>query len=68
MLLSNKPKREYSERCGFVRARMSPAIVRSTTLILQTGSGGQGMDGTASDVEGLRSPEARETEACEPGG
>ena len=33
-LLSYKLKREYSEMCGFVRARMSLAIVRSNSLIL----------------------------------
>ena len=33
-LLSNKLKREYSEMCGFVRARMSLAIVRSNELLL----------------------------------
>ena len=27
-------KREYSEMCGFVRARMSLAIVRSNSLLL----------------------------------
>ena len=34
-LLSYKLKREYSEMCGFVRARMSLAIVRSNNLILR---------------------------------
>ena len=34
-LLSYKLKREYSEMCGFVRARMSLAIVRSNSLILR---------------------------------
>ena len=33
-LLSYKLKQEYSEMCGFVRARMSLAIVRSKSLIL----------------------------------
>ena len=33
-LLSYKLKREYSEMCGFVRARMSLAILRSNSLIL----------------------------------
>ena len=33
-LLSYKLKREYSEMCGFVRARMLLAIVRSNSLIL----------------------------------
>ena len=33
-LLSYKLKREYSEMCGFVRARMSLAIVRSKSLLL----------------------------------
>ena len=33
-LLSYKLKREYSEMCGFVRARMSLAIVRSNSLLL----------------------------------
>ena len=32
--LSYKLKQEYSEMCGFVRARMSLAIVRSTILLL----------------------------------
>ena len=34
-LLSNKKNREYLEMCGFVRARVSLAIVRSNTLILR---------------------------------
>ena len=34
-LLSNKLKREYSEMCGFVRARMSLDIMRSNTRLLQ---------------------------------
>ena len=34
MLLSNKTKREYSEMCGYVRDRMSLAIVRSNNLLL----------------------------------
>ena len=34
-LLSYKLKREYSEMCGFVRARMSLAIVRSNSLLFQ---------------------------------
>ena len=34
-LFSNKLKREYSEMCGFVRARMSLAIVISKTLLLR---------------------------------
>ena len=34
-LLSYKLKREYSEMCGFVRARMSLAIVRSNSLLLR---------------------------------
>ena len=34
-LLSYKLKREYSEMCGFVRERMSLAIVRSNSLILR---------------------------------
>ena len=33
-LLSYKLKREYSEMCGFVRSRMSLAIVRSNFLLL----------------------------------
>ena len=33
-LLSYKLKREYSEICGFVRARMSLEIVRSNSLLL----------------------------------
>ena len=33
-LLSYKLKREYSKICGFSRARMSLAIVRSNSLIL----------------------------------
>ena len=33
-LLSYKLKRENSEMCGFVRARMSLAIVRSNSLLL----------------------------------
>ena len=35
-LLSYKLKREYSEMCGFVRARMSLAIVRSNSLLLRS--------------------------------
>ena len=34
-LLSYKLKREYSEMCGFVWARMSVAIVRSNSLLLR---------------------------------
>ena len=34
-LLSYKLKREYSEMCGFVMARMSLAIVRSNSLLLR---------------------------------
>ena len=34
-LLSYKLKREYSEMCGFVRARMSLVIVRSNSLLLR---------------------------------
>ena len=34
-LLSYKLKREYSEMCGFVRARMSLALVRSNILLLR---------------------------------
>ena len=33
-LLSYKLKREYSEMCGFVRVRMSLAIMRSNSLLL----------------------------------
>ena len=33
-LLSYKMKREYSEMCGFVRARMSLAIVRYNSMLL----------------------------------
>ena len=34
-LLSYKLKQEYSEMCGFVRAKMSLAIVRSNSLLLR---------------------------------
>ena len=34
-LLSYKLKREYSEMCGFVRVKMSLAIVRSNSLLLR---------------------------------
>ena len=34
-LLSYKMKREYTEMCGFVRARMSLPIVRSNSLLLR---------------------------------
>ena len=34
-LLSYKLKREYSEMCGFVRARMSLSIVRSKSMLLR---------------------------------
>ena len=34
-LISYKLKREYSEVCGFVRARMSLSIVRSNSLFLR---------------------------------
>ena len=40
-LLRYKLKREYSEMCGFVKARMSLAIVRSTSL-LPRGPGDKG--------------------------
>ena len=33
-LIRNKTKREYSELCGFVTARMLLVVVRSNTLIL----------------------------------
>ena len=33
-LLSYKLNKEYSEICGFVRARMSLAIVRSNSLLI----------------------------------
>ena len=33
-LIGYKLKREYSEMCGFVKARMSLAIVRSNSLLL----------------------------------
>ena len=35
-LLSYKLKREYSDMCGFVRARMSLAILRSNSLLLHS--------------------------------
>ena len=35
-LLSYKLKREYSEMCGFLRARMSLAIVRYNSLLLRS--------------------------------
>ena len=35
-LLNYKLKQEYSEMCGFVRARMLLAIVRSNSLILRS--------------------------------
>ena len=38
-LLSYKLKREYSEMCGFVWARMSLAIVRSNSLLLRVPRG-----------------------------
>ena len=34
-LISNNLKQEYLEMCGFVRARMSLAIVISNTLLLR---------------------------------
>ena len=34
-LLSYKQKREYSEMCGFVRARMLLAIMRFNSLLLR---------------------------------
>ena len=34
-LLSYKLKQEYSEMCGFVRARISQAIVRYISLLLR---------------------------------
>jgi hypothetical protein len=34
-LLANKLKREYPEMCGFVRARMAMAVVRSNSLLLR---------------------------------
>jgi hypothetical protein len=33
--LAGKWKREYSEMCGYVRVRMSIAVVRSNTLLLR---------------------------------
>ena len=41
-LLSYKLKREYSEMCGFVRASMSLAIVRSN-ILLPRGPRGKGV-------------------------
>ena len=35
-ILSYKLKREYSKMCGFVRARMSLAILRSKSLLLSS--------------------------------
>ena len=35
-LISYKLKREYSEMCGFMRARMLLAIVRSNSLLLRS--------------------------------
>ena len=35
-LLSYKLKQEYSEMCGFMRARMSLVIVRSNSLTLRS--------------------------------
>ena len=35
VLLSYKLKQEYYEMCGFVRARMSLAIVRSNSLLFR---------------------------------
>ena len=34
-LISFKLKQEYSEMCGFVRVRMSLAIVRSNSLLIR---------------------------------
>ena len=34
-LLSYNMKKEYSEMCGFVKARMSLAIVRSNSLLIR---------------------------------
>ena len=34
-LMSYKLKREYYERCGFVKARISSAIARSNSLLLR---------------------------------
>ena len=34
VILSYKLKRQYSEMCGFVRARLSLAIVRYNSLLL----------------------------------
>ena len=38
VLLSYKLKRELSEMCGFVQARMSLAMVRSNRLLLTDGA------------------------------
>ena len=35
LLLRNKVNQEYSEMCGFVRARMSLAVMISNTLLLR---------------------------------
>ena len=50
-LLSYKLKREYSEMCGFLRARMSLAIVRSNSLLLRGPryKGGAHLAATTSD-------------------
>ena len=34
LLISNKLRQKYSEMCGFLRARMSLAILRSNTHLL----------------------------------
>ena len=46
-LLRYKLKREYFEMCGFVRARISLAIVRSNRHSAATGADGWSGDGTA---------------------
>ena len=57
-LLASKWERPYSEMCGFVRTRISVAIVRSNTLLLR-GARGDGRaarpiieDGAAADAMG----------------
>ena len=40
-LLAKKHDRRYSEMCGFVKARMSLAVVRSNTLLLRGGRAGR---------------------------
>ena len=52
VLLSYKLKQEYSKMCGFVRARMSLAIMRSNSLLLYDPRKKRGAHSAATGADG----------------